>query len=94
MEDKRSGQPGPTPAERQRNLESAVLAALIESHPQLLTEAQVFDEMTGAGDAPGRAAAIVKALEDLAEVGLLERRGDVLVPTPASLRVAELELGL
>jgi hypothetical protein len=94
MEDKLSGQPGPTPAERQRNLESAVLAALVESYPQLLTEAQVIDEMTGVGDTAERAAAITKALEELAEVGLLERRGDVFVPTPASLRVAELELGL
>jgi hypothetical protein len=41
-----------------------------------------------------RAKAIARAVNSLAGVGLLELRGVLLMPTPAALRVGELELGL
>jgi len=94
MGDERSGRPNLTPVERERSLESAVLATLIEHHPTMLSEAQLVREMTAVVQTPGRPAAIERAVRGLVGVGLLDRRGRLLAPTPAALRVAELEIGL
>ena len=80
--------------QRRRGLESVALAALIGSHPHGLTKSQVRDELTTVEHTPERVAAIGRAIDGLIEVGLVARRGERLLPTPAALRAGELELGL
>jgi hypothetical protein len=93
MRDRDRG-PELSPREQDRNVESAVLAIVIERHPSSVSVAEVVDEMTTVGAAPGRAEATRRAIAELARVGLLQRRGEALEPTRASLRWAELETGL
>lgn len=83
-----------TPIQRQRNVEAAALAILIERYPASLTVCELVEEMTVEVRRPGRAAEIEGAVTSLAQVGLIEIRGDLLVPTPVALRVGEMELGL
>lgn len=71
-----------------------VLAALIDAHPEGLTEAQVREELTSVENTPERVAAIDQAVEGLIEVGLVARAADLLRLTPPALRAGELELGL
>ncbi len=80
--------------QRERNLESALLANLVEAHPEPLTEPELVREMSAISVADGRPAVVREALQELIEVGLVRRRGAALEPTPASLRSSELELGL
>jgi hypothetical protein len=80
--------------ERQRDVEAVVLAALIEAHPDELTESAVQRELTSVENTPERLAAIGRAVEGLVEVGLVARDADVLRLTPPALRAGELELGL
>jgi hypothetical protein len=80
--------------ERQRDVEAVVLAALIEAHPDELTESAVQRELTSVENTPERLAAIGQAVEGLVEVGLVARDADVLRLTPPALRAGELELGL
>jgi hypothetical protein len=80
--------------ERQRDVEAVVLAALIEAHPEELTESAVQRELTAVENTPERLAAIGKAVEGLVEVGLVAREADLLRLTPPALRAGELELGL
>jgi len=80
--------------ERQRDVEAVVLAALIEAHPDALTESAVQCELTAVENTPERLAAIGVAVEGLVEVGLVARDADVLRLTPPALRAGELELGL
>jgi hypothetical protein len=93
MRDRDRG-PGLSSLEQDRNVESAVLAIVIERHPGSVSVADVVDEMTTVAEVPGRAEATRQAIDELARVGLLQRRGGTLEPTPASLRWAELETGL
>ena len=71
-----------------------VLAALIEAHPEELTESAVQRELTAVENTPERLAAIGQAVEGLVEVGLVAREADLLRLTPPALRAGELELGL
>lgn len=71
-----------------------VLAALIDAHPEGLTEARVREELTSVENTPERVAAIDQAVEGLIEVGLVARAADLLCLTPPALRAGELELGL
>ena len=80
--------------ERQRDVEAVVLAALIEAHPEELTESAVQRELTSVENTPERLAAIGQAVEGLVEVGLVAREADLLRLTPPALRAGELELGL
>jgi hypothetical protein len=80
--------------ERQRDVEAVVLAALIDAHPDELTEAAVRRELTAVENTPERVAAIGEAVEGLVEVGLVARDGDLLRLTPPALRAGELELGI
>lgn len=85
---------GGDPDQDPRKVEAAVLAMLIELHPEELTAAEVLERMTEMTLTPGRISAIEQAIEGLVEVGLLARVGDALHATPAGLRAGELELGL
>jgi hypothetical protein len=80
--------------ERQRDVEAVVLAALIDAHPEELTEAAVQRELTAVENTPERVEAIREAIEGLIEVGLVARDGDLLRLTPPALRAGELELGI
>jgi hypothetical protein len=80
--------------ERQRDVEAVVLAALIEAHPDELTESAVQRELTAVENTPERLTAIGRAVEGLVEVGLVARDADRLRLTPPALRAGELELGI
>jgi hypothetical protein len=80
--------------ERQRDVEAVVLAALIDAHPDQLTESAVRRELTAVENTPERVASIGEAIEGLIEVGLVAREADLLRLTPPALRAGELELGL
>lgn len=71
-----------------------VLAALIDAHPDGLTESAVQRELTAVENTPERLAAISEAVAGLVEVGLVARDGDLLRLTPPALRAGELELGI
>ena len=71
-----------------------VLAALIEAHPEELTESAVQRELTSIENTPERLAAIGEAVDALVEVGLVARHADLLRLTPPALRAGELELGI
>lgn len=71
-----------------------VLAALIDAHPEGLTEAALQRELTAVENTPERLAAIAAAVAGLVEVGLVARDMDVLRLTPPALRAGELELGI
>jgi hypothetical protein len=77
-----------------RNVEASALALLIERYPDLLTLADLIEAMTVEAMTAERAKAIELAVNSLTAVGLLELRGVLLMPTPAALRIGELELGL
>jgi hypothetical protein len=81
-------------SERQRDVEAVVLAALIDAHPDALTEAAVQSELTAVENTPERVEAIREAVEGLVEVGLVARDDDLLRLTPPALRAGELELGI
>jgi hypothetical protein len=78
----------------ERNVESVVLARLIERHPVGLSRAEVVQLLTTIVDTPERVAAIDAAIDGLAAVNLVVSADDLLYPTPAALRAGELELGL
>jgi hypothetical protein len=80
--------------ERQRDVEAVVLAALIEAHPDELTESAVQRELTAVENTPERLAAIGEAVAGLVEVGLVAREAEILRLTPPALRAGELELGI
>jgi hypothetical protein len=77
-----------------RNVESVVLAKLIERHPIDLSRTQIVEDLTTVVSNPARVAAIHMAVDGLVEVGLLVCVGIAIRPTPAALRAGELELGL
>jgi hypothetical protein len=77
-----------------RSVESAVLAILIERHPELLSPSDLLLEMQTEADGPRRAEEIESAVGGLADAGLLVLSNGVLIPTSAALRAGELELGL
>jgi len=81
------------PEERQRSVESAVLAIVIERHPEALPRSELLGEMVSSADGRSRVAEVEDAVEGLVGVGLLA--GDQsLLPTPAALRISELDVGL
>jgi hypothetical protein len=93
MHSENSHRGGPSRARRDRALEGAVLALVVERHPEPLTLGELIEEL-GEVTRPGGPAAVELAVAALLEAGLLRRGGNALVPTPAALRVAEIELGL
>lgn len=82
------------PTRDRRNVESVVLARVIERGADGITEAEVVDGMTSIGDTPARTTAVRQAIDGLVEVELLVRVDGFLRPSPAASRAGELELGL
>jgi hypothetical protein len=70
--------------------EAAVLVHLLAIHPTQLTAAELAREVAGAEADFAARDAIERAARDLAGVGLLHRNGDLLTPSRAALRCAEL----
>jgi hypothetical protein len=70
--------------------ESAVMRAVLDVHPVLLTAAELIREI--AGEEPGFAErdAIERAVRDLSGVGLLHHHGEFVLPTRAALHFSEL----
>jgi hypothetical protein len=80
---------------KMRSVEEAALAILIERLPARTTGRALRELMNeDAAPTPERNAATELAVDGLIAVGLLVRDGDVLEPTPAACRSAELDLGL
>lgn len=79
-----------TPEAEDVATESAVMQQLLHLHPTQLTVAELIREI--AGEHPGFAErdAIERAVRDLAGVGLLHRREELLAPTRAALRLSQL----
>lgn len=79
-----------SPADEDLRTESAVLQYILAFHPvqtsleELLRE---FDQ--GSGDAAQRDA-VERAVQDLVGAGLLQRSGELVLPTRAALRFDEL----
>lgn len=80
--------------QQERSVESAVLAVVLERHPDRLTEAELIEEMTAVANPPGRVEAVERAVAELVRVELLRRDGDRIEPTRAARRVGELETGI
>jgi predicted transcriptional regulator len=70
--------------------ESAVLQQLLAIHPTQVTVAELVRELNGPEADFAERDAIARAVRDLAGVGLVHRNGDLLTPTRAALRLAEL----
>jgi hypothetical protein len=79
-----------TPAAEDAATESAVLQLVLEFHPAQVTVAELVREV--GGESPGFAVrdAVERAVRDLAAVGLLHRRDDLVLPTRAALRFDQL----
>jgi hypothetical protein len=82
-----------TSTPRQRDVESVVLATLIDA-PDELTGSEVRRELTSVEDTPERVAVIGQAVDGLIEVGLVVLSAGLLRLTPAALRAGELDLAL
>lgn len=83
-----------TSAQRQRSVESAALAIVIERHSEPILREELLVEMKADVDDPARVIEVETAVEGLAAAGLVAVAHHHLLPTPAALRVAELDLGL
>jgi hypothetical protein len=70
--------------------ESAVLQQLLAIHPTQVTAAELVRELAGPEVGFAERDAIERAVRDLAGVGLVHRNGELLTPTRAALRFAEL----
>jgi hypothetical protein len=68
-------------------LERAVFEEIIELHPDHLTVAELVLRMSGERDEGGE---IGEAIRDIKGCGLLRYVGDLVVPTHAAVRAAEL----
>lgn len=79
-----------TPAAEDTALEAAVLRQLLALHPIQLTLAEIVREIAGEPGDFALADAIERAVRDLAAAGLVNRSGDVVLPSRAALRFDEL----
>jgi len=81
-----------SPAEQDRMTESAVLAFVLDQHPDQLTDAELL--LAFHGDGPQDFAstdATARALRELIGAGLLRRLGVVVAPTRAALYFSRLQ---
>ncbi|HEX8753649.1 MAG TPA: hypothetical protein VF731_09565 [Solirubrobacterales bacterium] len=71
-------------------IESIVLRQLLALHPTQVTVGELIRELAGPEADFAARDAIVRATRDLAGVGLLHLNGELLTPTRAALRFAQL----
>lgn len=70
--------------------ESAVLLLVLDLHPTLVSLAELSRELCGEQPRFEQRDAVERAVRDLAATGLLRRDGELVLPTRAALRFAEL----
>jgi hypothetical protein len=79
-----------TPGTEDTAVEAAVLRQLLALHPVQLTLGELVREIAGESDDFALKDAVERAVRDLAAAGLLNRSGDVVLPSRAALRFDEL----
>lgn len=72
-------------------MESVVLQRVLDVHPAHLSEGELVVELFGEGADFGSRDAVKRAARDLAAIGLLHMREELITPTRAALRSAELQ---
>jgi hypothetical protein len=75
---------------RDERLESALLLHLVMLHPAPLREDELVAELAVEPVGAEGRQRVQAAVTSLAEVGLLRRRGERVLPTPAAIRSYEL----
>ena len=80
-----------TPAGEDRKLQRAVLALVLDRHPDQLTVVELGREITNGDNERDEAEAFARAVRDLVVAELLECRGAHVVPTSAALYFDALE---
>lgn len=81
----------PSPAEEDRQVESAILAFVLDQHPDRLTSAELSLALGGWPLDFERRDVIERALAELAGAGLIHRDGVFVVPSRPALRFHRLE---
>jgi hypothetical protein len=81
----------PSPAEDDRQVESAILAFVLDQHPDRLTSAELSLALTGCPPDFDRRDAIERALAELASAGLIHRDGVFVAPSRPALYFNRLE---
>jgi hypothetical protein len=79
-----------TPAAEDATIEAAVLRQLLALHPVQLTFAELVREISGGPTDFGPSDAVERAVCQLGSAGLVNRNGDVVLPSRAALRFYEL----
>ena len=82
----------PGNGERRRAVERAVLEEVVDLAPSHLTAPELVLKMAGKDPAEGQA--ILRAVRDLTQVGLLQDGNGAISPTDAALHGANLLVGL
>lgn len=77
------------PAERSLRLENALLAEIVIQHPDHLTQDELIVRMEG-GPANTTPIAVLDCLQELKRSGVIRFNGEVVEPTFAVLRAAEI----
>lgn len=80
---------GPLPAERDHRLESSLLEEIITQHPDRLTQDELVLRLEGGPNGTGRIA-ILDSLQELKRSGVIRFNGEIVEPTFAALRTAEI----
>lgn len=70
--------------------EAAVLRRLLALHPTQVTLAELTRELSADPDDFAERDAVERAVDELARAGLLHRNNDLVLPSRAALRFAEL----
>ncbi len=81
----------PSPAEEDRQVESAVLALLLDEHPDRLTGDELILALGGASPGFDRQDEIERAVSALLRAGLLHEDGGFVVPSRPALYFHRLE---
>jgi hypothetical protein len=80
-----------TPAEEDARTEAAVLRWLLALHPVRITFAELLREVCADPDDFAQRDAVDRAVRDLGQVGLVHRGDELVAPSRAALRFAELD---
>lgn len=80
------------PADNDRQVESVVLAFLIEEHPSQLTIPEVSLSLNRGSTDFGSEDAVERAIRELVGAGLLRCQGGSVLPTRAALYCVRLDL--
>jgi hypothetical protein len=80
-----------TPAGEDRKIQAAVLAFLLDEHPNRLTVPEVAWAMNPRGDEFGEGDAVERAVRELDRAGLLHSAEGFVLPTSAALYFHQLE---